>query len=136
MFDCPLHNQTSPTCTPLKLTTLEPETIVMMFPDELAAMLTRLARQFPFAVATAETFCPRNDTVTGAPGSAVPKTGTVVPRCNTMFELKIGDTVSAPKAEIEMSVMIRGRNITCRALAELISFIVVFVVLEVGRWAR
>src|SRR5215475_13485258 len=110
MFDCPLQSQTSPTWTPLKLTTLEPDTIVMMFPDELAPMLGRLACHLPSAPATAETFCPRNDTVTVAPAPAVPKTGTVVPRCNTMFELKIGDTVNAAEAELEMSVMIKVRN--------------------------
>src|SRR5690349_17389032 len=120
MFDCPLHNQTSPTCTVLKLTELEPDTIVMKLPGELAPMLGRLACHFPSAPATAETLSPRNETVTVAPGVAVPKTGTVVPRCNTIFELKIGDTVNAPKAAFEMSVAskVPPRNTVRRALAE------------------
>ena len=125
MFDCPLHNQTSPTCTLLKLTELEPDTIVMKLPGELAPMLGRLACHFPSAPATPETLSPRNDTVTVAPGLAVPKTGTVVPRCNTIFELKIGDTVSAPNAELEMSVTskVPPRNTPRRAMAESNSFI-------------
>ena len=36
-----------------------------------------------------------------APAVAVPKTGTVVPRCSTMLEPKIGETLRAAKAGSE-----------------------------------
>jgi hypothetical protein len=105
MFDCPLHSQTSPTWTPVKVTLVAPEETTIELAEVLADMLARLACHLPPAPATADTFWFANCTVTVAPGVAVPNTGTVVPRCKTMFELKIGDTVSAANAEVESKVL-------------------------------
>src|SRR5579862_9038918 len=79
-------------------TTIEPGEV-------LADMLARLACHWPLLFATADTFWFANCTVTVAPAVAVPKTGTVVPSCRTMFVPKIGDTVNAAIAEVERRVL-------------------------------
>jgi len=82
MFDCPLHNHTSPTRMSRITTVSDPATVidagVLMYGSG-----SSLAIHFPF-VATADTVCPANVTVTRSPSPARPHTGTATPCCSTM----------------------------------------------------
>ena len=81
--------------------------LVVIVPGELlAAILARFTRHLPSGPTTVETVWPWNSTVTVDPTSPSPKTGQVISRCSTMFDLKIGltdranagATVTAPKS--------------------------------------
>ena len=127
MFDWPLHSQTSPTWTPVKVMLELPEETTIELADVLADMLARLACHFPLLFATADTFWPANCTVTVAPAVAVPNTGTVVPSCKTTFALKIGDTVSAANAEVGRKAL---NDSTAKTPALLVRFNMIFFVIS------
>ena len=131
MFDWPLHNQTSPTWTPVKVMLEVPEETTIELGDVLADMLARLACHFPLLFATADTFWLANCTVTVAPGVAVPNTGTVVPSCKTMFVPKIGDTVSAANAEVERRML---KDSAAKRPARLIRCDVFLFIISAGCW--
>src|SRR5919199_1141501 len=95
MLDWPLHSHTSPTWAPVKLTVALPDAMVIVLGTALADMAARVTCHLPSVAATVDTVWSWNCTVTVAPGSAVPNTGTGTPRCKTMFDPKIGDTVNA-----------------------------------------
>jgi hypothetical protein len=55
MLDWPLHSQTSPTWTPLKLTTVLPEVTDSVLKDALAGMLAKSTRHLPSLPAVVDT---------------------------------------------------------------------------------
>ena len=56
--------------------------------------------QSPLSSAVAETFLPRNSTVTFSPLPAFPHTGTSIPRCTTMCSANMGGTdTAAPQTD-------------------------------------
>ena len=57
-----------------------------------------VAVQQPLTSAFAFTVCPANATVTSVPGRALPVTGTGLPRCSTMCEVKTSRTDSSGSA--------------------------------------
>jgi len=63
----------------------------------------RFACHLPLELTVAVTVWVPKVTVMVAPTSPDPNTGTVVPRCKTMFELNIGETVNAPKADVDVN---------------------------------
>jgi hypothetical protein len=118
MLDWPLYTQTSPTWTLVKLTLALPEVTVIVLGNALADMLARLTCHLPSLSATADPFWFRNCTVTVTPGSAAPNTGTAIPCCNTMSDLKIGDTVKAANAEVELNALKNSPHRTATFLTQ------------------
>jgi hypothetical protein len=82
MFDWPEHTHTSPTSTSLNVSVFFPATVISIgAPASIASSVTR---HLPCASATAAASRPPAFTATASPGSAVPQTGTFVPRWSTM----------------------------------------------------
>ncbi len=100
-------------CAPVNVTGTWPVSVtVMVLEALLTLMLARFTRQVPSAPTTAETFWFSNETVTVSPGLPVPKTGTVVPRCRTMFDRKMGETVTAKPVAERTPLVTRASRIT------------------------
>jgi hypothetical protein len=118
MLDWPLHTQTSPTWTPVKLTLAPPEVTVIVLGTALADMLAKSTCHLPSLAATTDLLWFWNCTVTVAPGSAAPNTGTAIPCCNTMSDLKIGDTVKAAYAEVEPNALKNSEDRTTTFLIQ------------------
>src|SRR5260370_33927253 len=115
MLDWPEHSHTSPTCTLVNGTGTWPVSLtVMVLEALLALMLARFTCQVPLAATVVETFWFRNETVMVSPGLPVPKTGTVVPRCRTMFDRKMGETVTANPFAERTPLVTRASSITAQ----------------------
>jgi hypothetical protein len=85
---------------------LLPEVTVRALEVLLAGILARLTIHLPLASATPNMVCPWKFTVTVSPGPAVPKTGTVTPRCRTIFDPNIGETVKPAKEKFARKVKV------------------------------
>jgi hypothetical protein len=86
-------------------------------------MLARFTCQVPLAETVAKRFWFRNETVMVSPGVPVPKTGTVVPRCRTMFDRKMGETVKANPVAERTPLPTRARRITAQQIQDDFVFI-------------
>ena len=80
MFDCPLHNQTSPTSTLVMVIVLSPVIVRVNGPPAFMGLSRTSQRPSLTVVVTVWSW---NLTVTCSPSLPVPQTGTATPCCRT-----------------------------------------------------
>jgi hypothetical protein len=100
MFDCPEHNQTSPTSTSVAVSTVAddggPTVTVSVRGTDEASSGSRRTIQRPSGAAVAAFSWPANRTRTVVPGSAQPQTGAATPRCRTAWSENRGWSCGLP----------------------------------------
>ncbi len=109
MFDWPEQSQTSPTSTLALVMVFLPVTTSGR-PLVLAARGARRTSQSPLSSAVVLRFWPAKATATSSPGSAVPQTGTSMPRCSTMLLVKIVASLTLANRDAAYSVQAAARR--------------------------